>query len=72
MPAACERHLAQVKRRVARRISFKYRKGQAEHGGRLWEKPALALVEDVLDEAVDLIVYMETLKEQLNEHKLTK
>lgn len=58
-----EAHLRRVKRNVAARIDRKYRAGQREHGGELWKKAGL--VEEALDEAVDLCVYLETLREQI-------
>ncbi len=57
-----EAHLGRVKRRIVERIDAKYRAGQRQHGGRLWEKPVL---EELLDEIADLAVYAETLREKL-------
>lgn len=65
MPYDAEQHLSRVKRRVAARIDRKYRAGQREHGGELWKKSPLALIEDALDEVIDLAVYLETLRERL-------
>lgn len=69
MPYDAERHLSRVKRRVAARIDRKYRAGHREHGGKLWEKPASALIEEALNEVIDLAVYLETLKEQLQRQR---
>jgi hypothetical protein len=63
MPPECERHLRRVKRRILARLDRKYRAGQREHGGHLWAKRGL--IDDALDEVIDLVVYLESLKEQL-------
>lgn len=60
-PANGEEHLARVLARVSDRISPKYRAGQAEHGGKLWRKPALR---HMLEEVDDLIVYAEVVERQ--------
>ncbi|HLI31099.1 MAG TPA: hypothetical protein VKV79_08390 [Terriglobia bacterium] len=65
MPYPCEEHLRRIKRGIAARIDRKYRAGQHEHGGNLWEKSSLALIEEALDEVIDLAVYLETLRETL-------
>ena len=41
----------------------KYIKGQKEHGGRLWEEEGL--LDMAIDEAIDQVVYLLTLKQQL-------
>lgn len=46
------------------RVTAKYRKGQAEHGGNLWERP---LLKDLAGEVTDLNCYMVTL-----EHKVAQ
>lgn len=42
----------------------KYRKGQAEHGGNLWEKPGL--IDFAIEEAIDNVAYLFSLKQQLD------
>lgn len=42
----------------------KYEAGQREHGGNLWEKGGM--IEHALEEAIDLVVYLYTLREQRN------
>jgi hypothetical protein len=59
-----EAHLARVQQRCAEMLDKKYRKGQAEHGGSLWMKPGL--LDMAIDEAIDQVVYLLTLKEQLD------
>ena len=57
-----EAHLARVLSRVNSGISEKYRAGQAEHGGNLWDKSGL--LEEALKEAIDQVIYLTTLIEQ--------
>ena len=57
-----EAHLARIKARLVADIDAKYRLGQEEHGGRLWEKPGA--LENAYAEALDLAVYLLTALEQ--------
>lgn len=41
----------------------KYLRGQAEHGGQLWQKSGL--LDMAIDEAIDQVIYLLTLREQL-------
>jgi hypothetical protein len=43
---------------------IKYKKGQEEHGGNLWEKPNL--LDNAIDEVVDLAIYLLTLRDQVD------
>lgn len=58
-----ERHLSEIKGRIADGIDAKYRKGQAEHGGNLWKKPGIFPM--LKDEVRDFVVYADTLEAQL-------
>lgn len=44
-------------------LNRKYSAGQKEHGGNLWDKEGI--IDMALDEAVDEIVYLLTLKKQI-------
>lgn len=44
-------------------ILKKYRLGQKEHGGQLWRKRHL--IDHAIDEAVDQVIYLLTLRDQL-------
>ena len=57
-----ELHLASVLESFVRDASRKYRAGQAEHGGNLWQRPVWS---DVLSEVQDLVFYTYTHKLQL-------
>ena len=61
--AECDLHRASIRRRAGRLIDEKYIKGQKEHGGRLWTKPGL--IDMAIDEAVDQVIYLLTLKDQI-------
>lgn len=60
-----EEHLGEILTEALERIDEKYRMGQAEHGGDLWRKKHL--INFAIDEAVDQIVYLLTLKQQLKD-----
>ena len=62
-----ENHLNEILKEVRSKIDTKYRAGQAEHGGDLWER--VPLIDDIMDEAVDQTTYALTLKRQLGRIK---
>jgi hypothetical protein len=62
-----ERHLAGVISKITRAIDKKYRIGQAEHGGNLFDKPNMPML---LEEVQDMVVYAYTLQEQLIQAQL--
>lgn len=43
----------------------KYEKGTIEHGTNLWENPSQNILDFAIEEAIDQVVYLLTLKEQL-------
>lgn len=55
-------HLARILTAFCEEVTVKYEKGQQEHGGRLWCKPNL--LDKAIEEAIDLVVYLYTLREQ--------
>ena len=57
-----EAHLQRIKDRFVADVDAKYRAGQSEHKGRLWEKPGI--LENAYAEVLDLAVYLLTLFEQ--------
>lgn len=69
MEARHEAHLSTIQAEAISRINDKYRRGQVEHGGDLWKKDPIELIDDAIDEAVDQFVYLLTLKAQLLEQK---
>lgn len=49
-------------------LTAKYEKGQAEHGGNLWEKDMLDFA---IEEAIDMVTYLYTMREQRdNGHRI--
>jgi hypothetical protein len=58
-----EDHLSEIIQSISGQVDRKYRIGQAEHGGDLWER--VPLVEDMIEESIDQITYALTLKSQL-------
>lgn len=60
-----EEHLEFIQDEFADLVEDKYRKGQKEHGGNLWEKEGL--LDMAIDEAIDQVVYLLTLKQQFEE-----
>lgn len=60
-----EAHLKRIKSAFASKVDKKYREGQREHGGDLIHHSALALLEMTISEAIDQVVYLETLREIL-------
>ena len=67
MTLAQENHLSELIREIRSKLAHKYRAGQAEHGGDLWER--VPLIDDVIDEATDQMTYALTLKWQLERVK---
>jgi len=62
MTLAQEDHLTDIQKTVGAEIDRKYRAGQAEHGGDLWER--VPLIDDMIDESIDQVTYALTLKTQ--------
>lgn len=57
-----EAHLQRILDRFTADARTKYEAGQQEHGGRLWEKSGM--LDHAIEEAIDLVVYLFTLREQ--------
>lgn len=57
-----EAHLRDIKMRIQSDIDKKYRKGQAEHGGNLWERP---IMPEIRSELIDFICYQSTLDDRI-------
>lgn len=60
-----EQHLQSIKDNFAALADLKYRKGQHEHGGNLWEKKHL--IDMAIDEAIDQVCYLFSLKDQIQQ-----
>jgi len=57
-----EAHLERIKASFLSKVDAKYRKGQEAHGGDLMYANALTLIDAAIAEAVDQVVYLETLR----------
>lgn len=57
-----ERHLQSIKANFSALVDEKYRAGQKEHGGDLFAKTPKQLINMALDEAIDQVVYLLTLR----------
>jgi len=60
-----EAHLSGIQHRFAALADAKYRRGQAEHGGDLFRVDKLELCDRAIDEAIDQVVYLLTLRDQI-------
>ena len=63
MDALHHAHVNRILEQVSAELRAKYKKGQEEHGGQLWLKTGM--VDLAIEEVLDLIVYLYTLREQL-------
>lgn len=57
-------HVRTIQTAIQLRIAAKYHRGQLEHGGNLWERPALP---EIIDELTDLVSYVHCMEEQCEE-----
>ena len=55
-----EAHLAAIKKEFCELTDVKYRKGQAEHGGNVWERRT---VNDMEGEVADFFVYFKCIRD---------
>ena len=60
-------HLTKILKEFETLAWAKYEAGQAEHGGDLWKKADL--IDRAIEEAIDQVIYLLTLKQQIDEHK---
>jgi hypothetical protein len=60
-----EQHLARIKAAFDSAVDAKYRAGQLEHGGDLWDQTALQLVDNAIEEALDQYTFLVTLRDKL-------
>ncbi len=58
-------HMRAIGESMVKKLDAKYRKGQKEHGGNIWEKAGM--LANAEDEVTDLAVYVHTLRGQLEE-----
>lgn len=58
-----EEHLQGIQVWFHKEINAKYRAGQAEHGGDMWEKPGM--LRCAIEEALDQVTYLKTMHDQI-------
>ena len=62
-------HLNEMQVAFIKLSTEKYKKGQAQHGGKMWEKSGM--LQEAKQEVIDLWHYLCTLERQINEIKLS-
>ena len=62
-----ESHLKRIKANFIQKVDTKYRAGQQEHGGDLMRKDVVSLIDMAIAEAIDQVVYLETLREVIGQ-----
>ena len=60
-----EEHLIYIKHKFHSLVDPKYRKGAEEHGGNIWDLTPTQLIDNSIEEAIDQVVYLLTLKAKL-------
>lgn len=61
-----QQHANDIAFQFAYLMAGKYQRGAKEHGGNLWEATPDWLLDQAIDEAIDQVVYLLTLKETLD------
>jgi len=56
-------HLERIKDTFGELVTAKYFQGARHHGGNLWDNPHI--LDEAIDEAIDLVVYLLTIREKL-------
>ena len=73
MTPAQESHLAEILNKTSQIISTKYRNGQAEHGGNLFDMSLIDLIDNGIAEAADQLTYLLTARSKaldlMNDHR---
>lgn len=55
-------HVEEIGKDFCREMSEKYIKGQKEHGGNLWDLSEDQLLDNAIDEAIDQVTYLLTIR----------
>lgn len=58
-------HAAHLARTFQKALEKKYSNGAKEHGGNLWDRSPLFLLDQAIAEAIDQFVYLQTLRDKL-------
>lgn len=60
-----ETHLKFIQAEVSKLLDSKYRRGADEHQSNLFDMPTLQLVDESINEAIDQLTYLLTLRDRL-------
>jgi hypothetical protein len=60
-----EKHIADIIDDFSTLADRKYRKGQQEHGGDLFNMSTIKLLDNAIDEAIDQVIYLLTIKRNI-------
>ena len=61
-----EKHLKSIKENFINLADIKYRAGQKEHGGNLFDMNRKQLLDCAIEEAIDQVIYLMTLRQKLS------
>lgn len=59
--------MASIAFEFSKLMADKYTRGVEEHGGNLWDMPFNQLLDNAIEEAIDQVVYLLTMKQQYDE-----
>ena len=62
-------HVARIIKAFEFKMSHKYVQGAKTHGGNLWERDDLYLLDAAIDETIDQFVYLMTLRDSITQVK---
>lgn len=62
-------HMSSIAYEFSVLMANKYKEGVEEHGGNLWQMPFEDLLNNAIEEAIDQVVYLLTMKQQYDEEK---
>lgn len=65
-------HISFLERRAMRLVRTKYTKGATEHSGHIWDLSEMQLIDNAIEEAVDQLVYLLTLKDKIEARVLSR
>jgi hypothetical protein len=63
-----EKHIKSIQSLFNKLSQSKYEKGVKEHGGNLWQVPKSEILDMAIEEAIDQVVYLLTLKQVGQRH----
>lgn len=65
MTEAQKQHLVHLLNKFDEMATSKYEAGAAEHGGNLWEKGILFLLDQAIAENIDQFIYLMTMRDEI-------